>query len=87
MPPKWEASWKDKWLALDSVELSGKYSGNIILKHAAPAIWLTTIAAGAGLLVCTAATESVGGQYTTEIPATCGPYVISEWRLLFLFLY
>ena len=81
------SDWKDKWLALDSVELTGKYSGKIILKHAAPAIWLTTIAAGAGNLVCKAATESVGGQYTTEIPATCGPYVLTKWtpkqRLVF----
>ena len=74
-----ESDWKDKWLALDHVELSGPYSGTIVLKHASPAIWLTTIAAGAGNLVCKAATEDVGGKYTTEIPATCGPYVIAEW--------
>ncbi len=73
------SDWKDKWLALDSVELTGKYSGTIKLKHPSPAIWLTTIAAGAGCLVCKAATESVGGQYTTEIPASCGPYMIDKW--------
>ena len=74
-----ESDWKDKWLALDRVELAGKYSGTIVLKHASPAIWLTTIAAGAGCLVCKKATESVGGQYTTEIPASSGPYRIREW--------
>ena len=73
------SDWKDKWLALDSVELTGTHSGVITLKHPSPAIWLSTIAAGAGCLVCKAATESVGGQYTTEIPASCGPYVIENW--------
>ena len=73
------SDYKDKWIALDSVELSGKYSGKILLKHPSPSIWLVTIAAGAGCLVCKAATESVGGKYTTEIPASCGPFMIENW--------
>ncbi len=75
-----QSDWKDKWLALDRVDVTGELSGTIVLKHAFPALWLTTLAAGAGCLMCKRATAAVGGKYTTEIPATCGPYVIGEWR-------
>lgn len=75
-----ESDWKDKWVALDHVEVTGKYSGQIVLKEPFPALGVGNLVAGQGCLVCKKATEAAGGRYTTEIPATCGPYVLSEWR-------
>ncbi|WP_159587779.1 ABC transporter substrate-binding protein [Chelativorans xinjiangense] len=65
--------------ALDHVEVTGKYSGAIVLKQPEEAFAVNTIGGDPGCLVCKEATEAMGGKYTTEIPATCGPYVVKEW--------
>jgi peptide/nickel transport system substrate-binding protein len=33
-----------------------------------------------GHIVCQKAVEAVGGSYTTEIPAQCGPYLFDSWE-------
>ena len=74
-----ESDYKGSWGTMTGVEITGTYSGNIKLSAPYPAIWLVALSSGVGCLVCKAATESVGGKYTTEVPASCGPYVIEEW--------
>eukprot|EP01035_Chromulina_nebulosa_P064341 gene64341-87997_t len=32
-----------------------------------------------GHIVCKKAVEKVGGKFTTEVPASCGPYIIESW--------
>lgn len=73
-----ESEWKGNWSSLDSVEVTDKYNGVIVLNKAFAPIWAMTIAAGTGCLVCKEATEKVGGKYAMEVPATCGPYVM-DW--------
>jgi peptide/nickel transport system substrate-binding protein len=73
-----ESEWKGQWSALDHVELSNQYSGTIVLNKPFAPIWVITIAAGTGCLVCKEATEKAGGKYAMDIPATCGPYAM-DW--------
>jgi peptide/nickel transport system substrate-binding protein len=73
-----EGDWSGNWEVLDHVEVTDTYSGTLVLKQPFVPIWLNTIAGNTGLLVCKKATEAAGGKYTTEIPATCGPYLY-EW--------
>ncbi len=73
-----ESDWSGDWEALESVELNGEYSGTIVLKRPFVPIWLSALCGSTGYIVSKAATESVGGKYTTEIPATSGPYVY-DW--------
>ncbi len=73
------SEWKGNWSALDRVDLKDRYSGTLVLKKPFTPLWTITLIGGTGTLVCKAATEKVGGRYTTEIPAALGPYKIREW--------
>ncbi|HEX2525626.1 MAG TPA: ABC transporter substrate-binding protein, partial [Geminicoccus sp.] len=77
--PANEAPWKVKWDALDHVEVTGTYTGTVILKQPFVPIWFTTICDGPGSIVCKKAVEAAGGRFTTEFPAVCGPYRIKRW--------
>ncbi|MFM9844518.1 MAG: ABC transporter substrate-binding protein [Dongiaceae bacterium] len=77
--PKNEAPWKDKWKALDHVEIKDKYNGTIVLKEPFAPLFVTTLCDGPGSIVSKAATEKAGGKFQTEFPATCGPYIIKNW--------
>ena len=73
-----ESEWKGDWSALDHVEVKDKYSGTLVLNKAFAPIWALALLSGTGTLVCKKATEEVGGKYTVDVPATCGPYVM-DW--------
>ena len=77
--PENKFPWKDKWGSLQGVKVNGKYEGVIELKQSFAPLWLTTLCDGTGTIVCKAATEKVGGKFTTEFPAQCGPYLMKEW--------
>jgi len=70
-----KGDWSDNWAALDHVDVTDKYSGSLVLKFAFEPIWMTSISGYTGVIVCKKAVEAAGGKYTTQIPATCGPYV------------
>lgn len=70
-----KGDWSDNWAALDHVEVTDKYSGSLVLKFPFEPIWMTSISGYTGVIVCKKAVEAAGGKYTTQIPATCGPYV------------
>lgn len=73
-----ESEWKGDYSAFDRVDIKDKYSGTIVLSEPFSPFMNTTLASGTGVILCAKATESVGGKFTMEIPATCGPYVF-EW--------
>jgi peptide/nickel transport system substrate-binding protein len=77
--PALDAPYKDDWAALDHVEVTGKYSGVIVLKEYFAPLWWSTLPWGTSSIVCKKAVEAVGGRFTTEPPATSGPYRIKEW--------
>jgi peptide/nickel transport system substrate-binding protein len=70
--------WSGNWEALERVDVKDKLSGTLVLKQPFVPIWLNTLCGGTGTIMCKAATEAAGGKYTTQIPATCGPYVY-QW--------
>ncbi len=73
-----ESEWKGDYSAFSHVEVKDKYNGTIVLSQPFSPFMNTTLASGTGIILSKAATESVGGKYTMEPPATCGPYVF-EW--------
>jgi peptide/nickel transport system substrate-binding protein len=77
--PANEAPWKDKWAALDHIEIKDSYSGSIILRAPFAPLFVTTLCDGTGSIVCKAATEKAGGRFETAFPAVCGPYQIKTW--------
>ena len=72
------SEWKGDYVAYDHVEIKDKYSGTIVLNQPFSPFMSTTLASGTGIIVCKKATEAVGGKYTIDIPATCGPYVFEH---------
>jgi peptide/nickel transport system substrate-binding protein len=77
--PANEAPWKDKWSALQEVQVTGTHSGVIVLARPSIPLWFTTICDGTGSIVCKKATEAAGGRFTSEFPAVCGPYRVKQW--------
>ena len=67
------------FVAYDRVEIQDKYNATIVLKHAFAPFVIATLCEGVGTIVCAKAVEAVGGTFTTEMPAICGPYLF-EWE-------
>jgi len=70
--------WKGNFEALDHVELTDKYSGTLVLSQPYAPFGVAALTSGGSVILCKAAMEKVGGKYTTEFPAVCGPYIL-EW--------
>ena len=67
------------WGALDHVEVTDTYSGKIILKNPAPALWVIALADVSGCIVCKKACGELGDKLkTTSVGA--GPYTFAEWK-------
>ena len=71
--------YADDFGALDRVEVTGTYTGKLMLKHPAPAIWLIAICDGSGSLLSKKAVEALGDGISTKAIGT-GPYVFKEWK-------
>ena len=52
-----KAAYADDWAALDQVEVTGKYTGRILFKNPAPAIWVIGICDGSGGILSKKATD------------------------------
>ncbi|MBW7920601.1 MAG: peptide ABC transporter substrate-binding protein [Rubellimicrobium sp.] len=75
-----DSAWAYQFDMLDHVEVTGERSGIIHLsEHFAP-FEVIALPYYAGHIVCKAATEAVGGSFTTEFPAQCGPYLFDKWE-------
>jgi peptide/nickel transport system substrate-binding protein len=86
------SEWKDKFVVLDHVEITGTHEGTLVLNKPFAALWLTALCDGTGSLVCKKAVEEQGHEvdssqgdgtkvkrYDTSFPAVCGPYTILNW--------
>ena len=74
------SEWKDSWSSLDHVDVTGKYTGIIVLNKPFAPVWLLSMTTVVGSIVCKAAVEKLPEKkYATEIPAHCGPYVLTQW--------
>ena len=77
--PANEMPYQSDWGALARVEVIDKYNGVIVQKEPVFGLWTMVLPFGRANIVCKAATEAVGGTFTTDPPATGGPYAIKEW--------
>ena len=68
------------WGALDHVEVTDTYSGKIILKNPAPALWLIALADVSGCIVCKKAWEELGAEKMKTTSVGSGPYTLAEWK-------
>jgi peptide/nickel transport system substrate-binding protein len=65
--------------ALERVEVTGKYTGRLILKHPSPALWLIGLCDGSGAILSKKAVEELGDKIATTLIGS-GPYMLTEWR-------
>lgn len=75
-----ESEWKGDFVAYDHTEITGTHSGTLVLNKPFAPFMTATLASGTGIILCKKAVEAVGGKYTVDIPATCGPYVVAEHK-------
>lgn len=67
-----------QWSALNRVDVTGKYSGTIVLDYAYGPLALESLSMGVGCIVCKNAVEKLPEKrFTLAIPASCGPYILS----------
>lgn len=78
--PAVQSPYAADWAQLDHVEVTGRYTGTIVLKSPFAPLFTTTLPATSGIILPKAAIEAAGGQFSTEPPVTSGPYRIREWQ-------
>jgi len=64
--------------ALKEVQVTGKYTGKLILKHPSAAIWPIAIADGTGCILSRKAVEELGDKIATTVIGS-GPMMLKEW--------
>ena len=65
--------------ALKEVQIVDKYTGVIVLNKPYQPLWNLALSYAAGNIISKKAFESVG-SFTTNPPASSGPYTVKEWR-------
>ncbi len=78
--PASNSPWAYAFAALDTVEITGRESGVIRLKHPYVPFMVSSLGFWVGHIVCRKAVDSVGGRFSTVPPATCGAYLIHDWQ-------
>lgn len=77
--PANNSPWAYAFDTMETVEVTGERTGIIRLKTPSVPFWVTTLPYYMGHIVSRKAVEKVGGKFTTEPPATAGPYRIEAW--------
>lgn len=72
-------AYADDMEALKSVEVTGKYTGKLILKHPSAALWLIGICDASGAILSKKASEELGDKIATTLVGS-GPLTLKEWR-------
>ena len=72
--------WAYQFEMLDRVDVPDERSGVIRLKQPFAPFTVIALPYYGGHIVSKAAVEAVGGSYTTESPAECGPYLFDTWE-------
>jgi peptide/nickel transport system substrate-binding protein len=74
-----KVDYASDWSALDHVEVTGPLEGRIILKNAAPALWLITLPDGSGRIISKKAFEKLGDKFSSTVVGS-GPFTLKEWK-------
>ncbi len=72
-------AYADDLSAIDSVEVTGAYTGRILLKHPSPALWVTGLSDASGAILSKKAVEGLGDGINTTLIGS-GRYSLTEWR-------
>ena len=64
---------------LTEVEVTGKYTGELVFSEPFAPVWNIALPYIAGTIVSKEATEEAGGRFGVEAPAYSGPYIIENW--------
>jgi peptide/nickel transport system substrate-binding protein len=75
-----DSAWAYQFEKLKEVEVIDDRNGIIHLTEAFAPFMIVALPYYGGHIVCQKAVEAVGGSYTTEIPAQCGPYLFDTWE-------
>lgn len=75
-----DSAWAYQFEKLKEVEIVDDRRGVIRLTEAFAPFTVIALPYYGGHIVSKAAVEAVGGRYTTEIPAQCGPYLFDRWE-------
>ena len=73
--PKLDSPYQSDWSALSEVQVTGKYTGTVVLKHQYAPLMTTTVPIGAGMIVSKKAVLELGDKFGSK-PIGTGPY---EW--------
>lgn len=76
--PEVDSVYALDWASLDHVQVTGKYTGVIVLKEPFAPLWKSTLPVQSGLVVSKQAVEEMGSSYPTH-PIGTGPYEFVEW--------
>lgn len=77
--PPVDSPYKKLWAALQEVQVTGPYSGVIVLKHATAPLMNLTVPNNVGQIVSKKAVEELGDKFATN-PVGTGTYEFVEWR-------
>ncbi|MEM0948051.1 MAG: ABC transporter substrate-binding protein [Pseudomonadota bacterium] len=77
--PAMESPYAGDWAALKEVEVKDTLSGLIHLKEKFVPLWASTLPTATCSILSRKAVEELGGQFTTEVLAQSGQYLLTEW--------
>lgn len=73
-----DSPYSGDWQTLDHVEVTGKYSGKIILTDPMPKLLTSTLPFLSGMIVSKDAYQEKGAKFGTQ-PIGSGPYYFKDW--------
>lgn len=76
--PEEDSEYAQEWRTLEEVEVTGTYSGRIILSEPYAPLFVSTLPWNPGSIISQDAFEERGEQFATQ-PVGCGPYYWSDW--------
>ena len=76
--PEENSEYASDWKSLDHVEVTGRYSGKIILKKPLASLFVSVLPFTPGNIVSKKACEELGGKFSTH-PVGSGPYKFKKW--------
>jgi peptide/nickel transport system substrate-binding protein len=76
--PRVASEYKDDWQTLCRVDVTGKYTGDIILTQPYAPLFVNTIPYTSGSIISKAAYEDLGEKIATH-PIGAGPYYWAKW--------
>lgn len=80
LDPELKSQLKGDLGTFSHVEVTGQYTGTIVLKEPFTPLWMTGLAYMAGNIISEKATREKGGTFI-EPPCCCGPYQVKNWKM------